>query len=213
MAQALNVARPYTNLKSYLDYKKRGIDVLRAHEKEIAKLGEEAPADADPPYAGRHVDYFNSWTLDDELDLATLLRDARCKFILSTWHSNQFRENELIKNWLQSRFHLFTRKHFYHIGSTEELRQPMIEALITNFASTSYAVDRNAAEQLAFLEEPCRMPSPLRADLRARSRQPPARISTTPDARHRNMLPWIQRQASRHKFLPGLRRIRTPRHS
>jgi len=45
MAQALNVARPYTNLKSYLDYKKRGIDVLRAHEKEIAKLGEEAPAE------------------------------------------------------------------------------------------------------------------------------------------------------------------------
>lgn len=44
MAQALNVARPYTNLKSYLEYKKRGIDVLRAHEKEIAKLAEEEPA-------------------------------------------------------------------------------------------------------------------------------------------------------------------------
>jgi Restriction endonuclease EcoRV len=43
MAQALNVARPYTNLKTYLEYKKRGIDVLRAHEKEIAKLAEQEP--------------------------------------------------------------------------------------------------------------------------------------------------------------------------
>lgn len=43
MAQALNVARPYANLKSYLEYKKRGIDVLRAHEKEIAKLAEQEP--------------------------------------------------------------------------------------------------------------------------------------------------------------------------
>lgn len=43
MAQALNVARPYANLKSYLEYKKRGIDVLCAHEKEIAKLAEQEP--------------------------------------------------------------------------------------------------------------------------------------------------------------------------
>jgi len=128
--------------------------VAQDFRKTLAQVEPDDFIYADPPYAGRHVDYFNSWTLDDELDLATLLRDARCKFILSTWHSNQFRENELIKNWLQPRFHLFTRKHFYHIGSTEELRHPMIEALITNFASTSYAVDRNAAEQLAFLEEP-----------------------------------------------------------
>jgi hypothetical protein len=41
MAQALGVARPYTNLNTYLDYKKRGIDTLRAHEKEIAKIGED----------------------------------------------------------------------------------------------------------------------------------------------------------------------------
>jgi Restriction endonuclease EcoRV len=45
MAQALGVTRPYTNLKTYAEYKKRGVDVLRAHEKEIAALAEEeAPA-------------------------------------------------------------------------------------------------------------------------------------------------------------------------
>ncbi len=45
MAEALKVTRPYSNLKSYLDYKKRGIETLKAHEKEIARLAEEeAPA-------------------------------------------------------------------------------------------------------------------------------------------------------------------------
>ncbi len=41
MAQALGGARPYTNLTTYLEYKKRGIDILKAHEKEIAKIGED----------------------------------------------------------------------------------------------------------------------------------------------------------------------------
>jgi len=43
MAEALSVQRPYMNLKTYLEYKKRGIDVLRKHEKEIAKLAEDEP--------------------------------------------------------------------------------------------------------------------------------------------------------------------------
>ncbi len=44
MAQALSLTRPYTNLKTYLEYKERGVDTLRAHEKEIATLAEdEAP--------------------------------------------------------------------------------------------------------------------------------------------------------------------------
>jgi hypothetical protein len=44
MSQALTVQRPYTNLKTYLEYKEKGIDILKAHEKEIAKLAEEEPA-------------------------------------------------------------------------------------------------------------------------------------------------------------------------
>ena len=40
MAQALALERPYMNLKSYLEYKKRGVDTLRAHEREIAGLAE-----------------------------------------------------------------------------------------------------------------------------------------------------------------------------
>jgi hypothetical protein len=43
MAEALSVKRPYMNLKTYLEYKNRGIDVLRAHKEEIAKLAADEP--------------------------------------------------------------------------------------------------------------------------------------------------------------------------
>ena len=43
MARALDIARPYINLKSYLDYKQRGVDTLRKHKAEIAHLDEDEP--------------------------------------------------------------------------------------------------------------------------------------------------------------------------
>ena len=47
MAQALSLTRPYMNLKTYLEYKERGVDTLRAHEKEIAKLAEDEAGKAE----------------------------------------------------------------------------------------------------------------------------------------------------------------------
>jgi hypothetical protein len=44
MSQALTVQRPYTNLKTYLEYKRKGMNILKAHEEEIAKLADEEPA-------------------------------------------------------------------------------------------------------------------------------------------------------------------------
>lgn len=41
MAKALEIIRPYTNLKSYLDYKQRGISVLEEHKAEIERLSAE----------------------------------------------------------------------------------------------------------------------------------------------------------------------------
>ncbi|NJN00876.1 MAG: hypothetical protein HC793_04810, partial [Aquincola sp.] len=46
MAEALGTKRPYTNLKTYLEYKKRGIATLQAHAKAIAKLQSGKAADA-----------------------------------------------------------------------------------------------------------------------------------------------------------------------
>ena len=110
---------------------------------------------ADPPYAGRHVDYFNSWSEADEFDLADILKQLPCGFILSTWHSNEFRKNALIeKKWNDSRFHILLREHFYHVGSTEDLRHPMVEALITNFPLESFVPESEEMEQLAFFERP-----------------------------------------------------------
>ena len=120
-------------------------------------LAQAGPGDmvyADPPYAGRHVDYFNSWSEADELDLARQLKQLPGGFILSTWHSNEFRTNTLIeRNWSEPGFHLFTRAHFYHVGSTEDLRHPMIEALITNFATCDAVPAPEGREQLSFFEK------------------------------------------------------------
>ena len=110
---------------------------------------------ADPPYAGRHVDYFNSWSEADEEELAKLLKAQPWPFILSTWHSNEFRKNLLLeKNWTGPEFHVLLREHFYHVGSSEDLRHPMVEALITNFAVTETPQEpEDTAEQLAFFEK------------------------------------------------------------
>jgi len=44
MAKALDIERPYTNLKTYLEYKQRGVDTLRKYEKEILSLGDDEPS-------------------------------------------------------------------------------------------------------------------------------------------------------------------------
>lgn len=103
---------------------------------------------ADPPYAGRHVDYFNSWSDLDESALAAALGSLPCDFLLSTWHSNEFRKNSAIETvWNGADFHMMRREHFYHVGSSEELRHPMIEALISNFPIVEQAVAVQPREQ------------------------------------------------------------------
>ncbi|MCX6906801.1 MAG: Dam family site-specific DNA-(adenine-N6)-methyltransferase [Verrucomicrobia bacterium] len=123
-----------------------------------ATLAEIEPTDfvyADPPYAGRHVDYFNSWSEKDEIEMAKALKRLPCHFVLSTWHSNEFRENILlIQNWSSSPYHILTREHYYHVGSTEDLRHPMIEALVTNFPLQKIEYEQAECEQLAFFEKP-----------------------------------------------------------
>ena len=110
----------------------------------------------DPPYAGRHVDYFNSWSVEDEAVLSTRLGALSCDFLLSTWHSNEFRKNSAIDLvWSRSEFHMVKRAHFYHVGSSEDLRHPMIEALISNFPmSEDCPVVVNGDQQSLFALEP-----------------------------------------------------------
>jgi DNA adenine methylase len=86
----------------------------------------------DPPYLGRHVDYFNSWNKNDDLLLIEKLKKIKCYFILSTWHSNNYRKNELIKDY-KNNFNMITKEHFYHVGGSIKNRGFMKEALIYNF--------------------------------------------------------------------------------
>ncbi|OYW70688.1 MAG: DNA adenine methylase [Verrucomicrobia bacterium 12-59-8] len=122
-------------------------------------LAQAEPGDfvyADPPYAGRHVDYFNSWSDIDEAALAASLGSLPCDFLLSTWHSNEFRKNTAIEEvWSRADFHMQKREHFYHVGSSEDLRHPMIEALISNFPMAETApVSRPIDQPMLFALEP-----------------------------------------------------------
>ena len=86
----------------------------------------------DPPYIGRHVDYYNSWNEDDERTLCELLENSRKPFMISTWIKNKFRANPCVEDiWTFCR--KVTQEHFYHVGAKEINRNPMIEAVLTNY--------------------------------------------------------------------------------
>jgi DNA adenine methylase len=89
----------------------------------------------DPPYYGRYVDYYNSWNEEDEKRLSQGLHNTKAKFILSTWHSNKYRENSCIDKYWKN-FYLLTKEHFYHLGAKENNRNAILEALVLNYETT-----------------------------------------------------------------------------
>lgn len=46
--------------------------------------------------------------------------------------SNDYRKNDYIES-LWTNLNVMTREHFYHVGGSEDNRNPMLEALISNF--------------------------------------------------------------------------------
>jgi len=86
----------------------------------------------DPPYYGRYVDYYNGWAEKDEELLFNLLSETKAKFILSTWHHNDWRANEMIEKFW-NKFNIVTQDHFYHSGGNIENRRTIVEALVCNF--------------------------------------------------------------------------------
>jgi DNA adenine methylase len=86
----------------------------------------------DPPYYGRYSGYYNSWTEKDEVILFQLLNETKAKFILSTWHHNEWRENEMIEKYWK-KFNILTKDHFYHNGGSLQNRKVIVEALVCNF--------------------------------------------------------------------------------
>jgi DNA adenine methylase len=106
------------------------------HNKSFADIiplaGEDDIIYCDPPYYGRYVDYYNGWTEKDEELLFNLLSETKAKFILSTWHHNDWRKNEMIEKYWD-KFNIITKDHFYHSGGNIENRRTIVEALVCNF--------------------------------------------------------------------------------
>lgn len=86
----------------------------------------------DPPYLGRYVDYYNGWDEDDENRLFEALNRTAARFILSTWHHNDYRDNPMIERYWNN-FNIVTKDHFYHGGGKIENRRSIVEALVFNF--------------------------------------------------------------------------------
>ncbi len=97
-------------------------------------LAQARPEDmvyADPPYAGRHTDYFNHWTTQDESELIHRLKQLPCPFLLSTWQANRFRDNPSLEaNWQTPGVQVVAIEHFYHVGAATTHRHPMVEAVV-----------------------------------------------------------------------------------
>lgn len=96
----------------------------------------------DPPYIGRHTDYYNSWNEDEAGNLATAALKLPGGFALSMWLENRYRKNTHIEeHW--AGLDIRTSRHFYHVGSTESLRNAMDEALVIK---PGFLVDESAIE-------------------------------------------------------------------
>ena len=117
--------------------------------KTIAIAEKEDIIYCDPPYIDRYVDYYNGWNEEDENNLNELLNNFKGKFILSTWHSNKYRDNEYLKT-IWKKFNLLTKEHFYHLGGSQSNRNSMLEALILNHKPPKIKVKNLIKEQSSF---------------------------------------------------------------
>ena len=102
----------------------------------------------DPPYIGRHVDYFDSWSEENEYELEKQMRDSKAQFIVSTWFANKYRANEyLAEVW--KNYNVVTTEHFYHFGGKEENRNAVTEALILSYSPPNAMIAIELVEQMS----------------------------------------------------------------
>jgi DNA adenine methylase len=85
--------------------------------------------------------------------LNALLKNCKSMFILSTWHSNDYRKNKYLDTIWNS-FDVITKEHFYHVGGYEKNRNPMLEALVTNFTVVyKKKLNRKKAKQISLFNQ------------------------------------------------------------
>lgn len=129
--------------------------VCQGFEESIAAAGPGDFIYVDPPYIGRHVDYFDSWDERLEIRLFNALKSTQARFILSTWEENAYRRNTFIDE-LWGEFPRVTENHYYHVGAKEANRNAMREALVMNYDPPSdegYQRLKRERVQLSFVME------------------------------------------------------------
>ena len=106
--------------------------ICQSFQETISMAGKNDFIYCDPPYIGRHVDYYDSWDERAEISLHSALVDSNARFMLSTWDHNDYRQNDYI-TLVWNDCEKIMQEHFYHVGAKEKNRNPVIEALLTNY--------------------------------------------------------------------------------
>lgn len=94
----------------------------------------------DPPYVGRHTDYYNAFTDEEADDLARTLIATPAGFAMSMWLENKYRRNDYVDRWFGAHPQR-TMSHFYHVGPQESLRNEMTEVVILSEDNASQPAD------------------------------------------------------------------------
>ncbi|MBW4583368.1 MAG: Dam family site-specific DNA-(adenine-N6)-methyltransferase [Tildeniella nuda ZEHNDER 1965/U140] len=106
----------------------------------------------DPPYIGRHTDYYNAWNQAEAETLAIVTKQLSCGFAVSMWLENQHRQNSHIQEcW--SGLEMRVCQHFYHVGSREKLRGAIAEALLIK-PGFSVSIDQSLPVELGTIATP-----------------------------------------------------------
>lgn len=95
----------------------------------LAQAGEADLVYCDPPYVGRHADYYNAFTDEDSDELARALIRGPAPFAVSNWLENKYRRNDFVDRWFGDHPQR-TLSHFYHVGPQESLRNEMTEVVV-----------------------------------------------------------------------------------
>lgn len=110
----------------------------------------------DPPYIGRHTDYYNSWSEKDAIDMCVFVKNLPCGYAISMWKENKYRSNNhILTHWDGEIIEAFN--HFYHVGATENLRNEIVEALIIRkgFSANGHSYLKTIqSDQLSILQSP-----------------------------------------------------------
>jgi DNA adenine methylase len=122
--------------------------ICQPFEKTIAMAGANSFIYCDPPYIGRHVDYYDRWDEKREEALRKCLIASKVKFMLSTWDFNKYRKNPYV-DLIWSGCRKITREHFYFVGAKETNRNSITEALLINYAAAEkFPASRRDFEQM-----------------------------------------------------------------